>query len=102
MHPRLGWPSLELSRRRLLSFPAAADGTIEHEPRSLICTQALVRQIHFDVLTCKLNGDFFMVARGERLHSVIAPGNRRARALQFIERHQKGPVCELSKMCGLE
>ena len=36
MHRRFDWPSLELSRRRLLSFAPAADGTVEHEPRSLI------------------------------------------------------------------
>ena len=88
MHRRFDWPSLELSRRRLLSFSPCANAAVEHESRSLIRAQALVRQIHFDAFIGKLNRDFSMVTRHQRLHSVIAPGNRRTRSLQFIERHQ--------------
>ena len=79
MHRRLDRPSLEFSRRRLLSLPARADMTVEHEPRSLIRAQALVREIHLDVFIRELNRDFFMIPRDQWLHSVITPGNGRAR-----------------------
>src|SRR4029077_310741 len=88
MHPRFDWPSFEFSRGRLLSFAPAADGTVEHEPRSLIGAEMLVRQIHLDAFISELNRDVFVVTRHQRLDSVIAPGNGRARALQFIERYQ--------------
>ena len=76
--------------------------TVEHEPRSLIRAQALIREIHLDVFIRELNRDFFMIPRDQCLHSVITPGNGRARVLQFIERHQRASICELSKLRGIE
>src|SRR5438067_13897544 len=72
MHWRFDWPSLEFSRGRLLSFAPAADGTFEHESRSLIGVYTLVRQIHLDAFISELKRDVFVVTRHQRLHSVIA------------------------------